>query len=54
MTADAGRGSEVIRTFPVIQIRICLTDRSRSRRRHGLDDILMVQMENIGKISPTR
>ena len=49
-----GRGSEVIMTFPVIQIRICSTDRSRSRRRHGLGGILMVQVENIGKISASR
>ena len=47
-------GSEVIRTFPVIQIRICSTDRSRSRRWHELGGILMVQVENIGKISAAR
>ena len=51
---DRGRGPEVIRTFPVMRIRICPTDQSRSRRRHGLGRILVVQVKNIGKISAAR
>ena len=38
ITADARGGPEVIRTFPVMKIQICSTERSRSRRRHGLSD----------------
>ena len=31
ITADAGGGPEVMRTFPVMNVHICFTDRSRSR-----------------------
>ena len=37
-----GRRPEVIKTFQVMRIRICSTDRSRSRRRHGIVVILRV------------
>ena len=35
MTVNRDHIPEVIRTFQVIRIRMCSTDRSRSRRRHG-------------------
>ena len=54
-TVDRGRGPEVIRTFQVMKIRICSTDRSRSRRRHGIVGILKVQViRNIGTTSAAR
>ena len=31
ITTDAGGGPEVMQTFPVMNVQICLTDRSRSR-----------------------
>ena len=52
ITADAGGGLELIRTFPVMKSRICATDRSRSRRRHGPGGILMVPVMNIVKTFP--
>ena len=48
------RGPEVTRTFPVMKIQICSTDRSRGRRRHGPGGILVVPVMNIGKISVAR
>ena len=52
MTVGVGGGPEVIRTLPVMKSQFCLTDRSRSRRRHGLRGILMVPppVMIIGKI----
>ena len=55
LTADAGHVPEVIKTFQVMKIRICSTDRSRSRRRHGIVRILRVQVIwNIGTTSAAR
>ena len=55
LTADAGHVPEVIRTFQVMRIRMCSTDRSRSRRRHGIVKILRVQViRNIGGTSTAR
>ena len=54
-TVDRGRVPEVIRTFQVMEIRICSTDRSRSRRRHGIVKILRIQViRNIGTTSAAR
>ena len=43
MTAEAGRGPELIRTFIVMRIRFCSTDRSRCRRRSELGRMLQVK-----------
>ena len=42
-TDDRGPAAEMIRTFTVMRIRICLTDRSRGRRRSGLGRMLQVK-----------
>ena len=43
MTAEAGLGPEMIRTFIVMRIRFFSTDRSRGRRRSGLGRMLQVK-----------
>ena len=56
ITAGAGGGPEVMRTFPVMNVQNCSTDRSRSRRRHGPGGIHIVPViiMNIGQISAYR
>ena len=40
---------EVIRTFSVMKVQNCMTDRSRSRRRHGPGEILIAPVINLKK-----
>ena len=47
ITAEAGRGPEVMRTLPVMKIQNCSADRSRSRRRHGPEVIQTTPVGNM-------